>query len=166
MTALALAWENRTIVLALAVALLVWAFTLEHRRADGLEAALAAKPRVEVKSEKTENTKIVQGPVRIVEHYSVVPGKCEPIVTERIIEAAPRVETKVVEVEKSHADVPNCPAPYQTKRWIVGADVDAFDPRNAQTIRGGVTLFDRVDLTIGHSVVGPGKTTIGAGVRF
>lgn len=156
MTAIGILWEQRfkvLLVLACAIAYFAW---LQQRTIGGLEAQLAAKPLVQEKLV----TKTVQGPVHYVETIVEKPGG-ERVITRDVVR-----EVKVTETSEQRTETPACPAPKLEPRWIAGVQADPFNYQRSAAVRGGVTLFNRVDVTVGHTIVGPGRSILDVAYRF
>lgn len=157
MIALGQAWRHRALILAFAVAALLAITKRQQEKIGGLEQLLAAKPRVEERI----HTKVVQGPVRVVEKIREIPGG------ERIIERETVREVRVTEADTQHTETPICPAPARAPRWVFAGQAEIPNPRAGQLLRAGVTLGGRVDLTVGHSLPGsPQRRVVDIAWRF
>lgn len=127
-------------------------------------AGKADKPLTETKTLTNTVTKTVQGPERIVYKYSIQTETCQPQIIEKIVEREGTTVEKNVEAVREKNDLPACSQ--KSKRWIVGVDADPGLRMEPQAVKAGITLWDSLDLTVGHSIKGVGKTTVGAGFRF
>ena len=150
MTATALLWEHRFKVAILTIAFLS---SVIVNQLGQIERIKAEKPKIESHVEKTAATKTTAGPVRTVERFVTVPGKCDPIMVERVIEAAPVVTEKIVEVVKERVERPACETP-RTYKFLVGAGANPARAQDGQMLHVGIGVVDRLDLSYGHSFPG------------
>ncbi len=152
-----------TVIAALGLALFISRATVKEQA-----AALAAKPktveRIVTVTKVTQGpVRIVQGPVRIVEKIIEKPGG-ERIV-ERTIEREAKTTDKaetITEVAKAE-DRKSEPAQIRAPRWLAGI---TYRERNDISLRAGITIGGKLDLTLGHTIVGPARHEAGIGVRF
>lgn len=138
------------------VSLFAWR-SLTRARAD--EAALAARPKVETRIDVQTKTVTMQGPERIVE--KVVKGE----VVERIVYKDAATTTTGTEKEYDRTVAPACPAAPKAPWRYAGALVDPFAETKLVGLRGGVTLYDRVDLGLSARSQ-PNAVALEAGIRF
>lgn len=150
MTASALLWEHRFKVAVLIIAFLCSVVVNQLGRIERLRSEFAAKPKVEIRYEKAEAEKTTAGPVRTVERFVTVPGKCDPVLIERVIEAAPVVTERVVEVINDRIERPTCPTRGQYQ-FLVGAGANPARAQDGQMLHIGLGVGDRLDLSYGHS---------------
>lgn len=149
------AWHYRASILAGALIAALFIMNTQDQDIERLEALLSAKPLVEEKLV----TKIVEGPVKIVEKIIEKPGG------EKIVERIITKEVVVKDSASSHVETPVCwsaPAP----RWIFAASVDPRKVQQGPMLKGGTTIKNRLDLFAGHSVMGPNRAEVGVGIRF
>lgn len=148
-----LAWKFKREISILALSLFAWAIFQENKT---LKATLAAKPAVESHTEKNTITKTVAGPVRIVEKFVSVAGKCEPVMIERVTESEPVVIEKIVEVTKDRLVTPACLAvkTHGDYQFLVGASANPTRAQDGQLIHVGLGLQNILDLSYGHSLPG------------
>ena len=142
-------WRHREAVLLGLVLLscaLLWG---AGQRIRSLKSQLAQRPQVEAHSETTK-TKEPKKIRERVERRKATDGS-EIIVTHR------EIETGREETTTSRDSVVSPVGVYLPKRWIVGAGTSPLD-RKAVMVRGGVTLFDTLDLTAGWAFFGPAET--------
>lgn len=132
-----------SIALALMLMLAGW-------RIVQLQGQLAAKPAVESKTEVRTVTRTVAGPVRIVERFVDTPGP-ERII-ERVTERGPVTTEKGTEraVERSET-----PMGERTPKRFLGVMVAHDVPTKVFGVRGGMTVFGRLDLGVGYRFAGP-----------
>ncbi len=133
------------------------------QRIKALDAALAARPATEDHVESKISTTQARGKIIVVRHY--VPGACPPIqvsavphensapvasapiLVDETIEEDPVVTTVVKERDSEKTSTPiSTPPP----KWrYAGVLADPFAPAKLVGLRGGITLYDRVDLGLG-----------------
>lgn len=148
------AWQHRALILFAALAFMTAYAKRQGETAAALRAELAAKPRVDEKLDKKVESRVERGPSKVTEKFAVA-GDCKPVVVERIVESAPIVETRTVEVERVHSEAPACPAKREP-RWITGVSMSPLDPRQVPIVRAGYSLGGRLDLTYGYAARGVG----------
>lgn len=134
---------------------LLWS---SNRRLHLAETALALKPRVETVVQTKIKTVVVQGPERVVE--KLVAGA----VVERTVYRDPVTTTTGAENNYATKETPICTAPGGTEalpgreaevlapgsRWrYAGIMVDPFSASKLVGLRGGVTVWGRLDLGLG-----------------
>lgn len=133
-----------------------------------LDAALAARPKtdtkVEMKVKTVVHTVTVQGPERVVE--KITQGE----VVERVVYRDAPTTTVVDEAtgtEKEYAreTAPACPASLPMPWRYAGAMVDPLSTTKLVGARGGITLYNRVDLGLSWRSQ-PNAGALEVGVRF
>lgn len=129
-----------------------------------LERALAAKPKIEVRTVEKIKTVKVAGPVKVVEKITYLPGNGR--VVERTIERD-EVKTEIGrDVVADRKEEAACPPAPRSKRWTAAFQ---FGPRGGTVPiggRAGVTLFNVIDLTGGYRKDGQDRLFLDAGFRF
>ena len=142
-------WKE-TVLAALLV--LTWGLAKEIKV---LRANLAARPTVESHATKNEATKTTTGPTKTVEKFVVVPGKCDPVLVERVVMAEPVVVEKLVEIVKDSSSTPACSAvKHGGYQFLVGAGANPARAQDGQMIHVGMGLQNILDLSYGHSLPG------------
>lgn len=154
LTSLKAAWVHREKIAWATVAALLVVIHMYHRETIRLHGLLAAKPKVETRTSETK----VLGPERVVEKVIREPGGVE--VVERVVYRDPVTIT----TNSEHAETPTGLSK-PPKRWIIGGQADPFS-RELRQVRGGVTFFDRLDLTYGYEFRGVGRHRIDLAWRF
>jgi hypothetical protein len=158
--ALAPLFKKRDTYYLLLIVLLALAFMHAKRRADGDELALAARPKVETRVDVHTVTKTVQGPERVVE--KVVKGE----VVERVVYKDQAVTTTEAQKDYDRTTAPACPAAAPAPWRYAGVLADPFAPTKLVGLRGGVTLWNRVDLGISGRFSPRAEGAAEVGVRF
>lgn len=159
------AWTQRTKILLIALVFMLALSKRQFETVQALRVELAEKPKVTEHSEGNSTDKKETGTVRVIEKFSVVPGKCEPVLSERTTETGPTVETKVETLVTDHAETPTCPPPVQAQHFVVGGSVDPFNYKHSVMPRAGVAL-GRFDLSYGHSINGPQRQAVDVAWHF
>lgn len=149
-------WQT-WVVLVLA-ALILYIFSLRGQLAAA-NAALAARPKVETRVEVQTKTVTVQGPERIVE--KIVKGD----VVERVIYKEPATTTTEAQKDYDRTTAPACPSAAPAPWRYAGAVVDPLSTTKLVGVRGGVTLYNRLDLGASWRSQ-PNAFAFEAGVRF
>jgi hypothetical protein len=153
--------SNLTVLLVL-VALLAWSFHEITR----LRGAIAARPKVEARSETKEEKRKEEGRVVIVKKYlPAPPGSCpdaKPQLLEERIERDPVVTTTAKESESERKEAP---APLPAKNRFVGVLFSADAPTKFNGLRGGLTLLGTFDAAASVRVVNE-KPSIGGDLNF
>lgn len=129
-------------------------------RVKSQTAALAARPTVESHVEVQTRTVTIQGPERVVE--KLVQGA----VVERIIYKEPVTTTTGTERTYDRQVTPSCPpAPPAPWRYL-GVLADPSTTSKLVGLRGGVTLWNRLDLGVGARLAPRREWQAEAGIRF
>lgn len=149
-------WETWVIITLLVV--LFYVLSLQHRL-TAAEAALAARPKVETRIDVQTKTVTVQGPERVVE--KVVKGD----VVERVIYKEPATTTTEAQKDYDRTTAPACPASPAAPWRYAGAVVDPLSTTKLVGVRGGVTIYNRLDLGASWRSQ-PNAFALEAGVRF
>ncbi len=145
------AWDHRALVLLVALVGLLAFCVRQH---DDIVILKNSKPAVV----EHLQSKIVKGPERVIVKTVTMPGG-ETIVTRYIDRASETIDKK--------EDIKETPIKTaHDKRWIVGAGVDPLHSTDSAYVRGGVTIFNRLDLSLGHTLVGPGRAIADVAWRF
>lgn len=132
-----------------AIAVLTFCLWGALTRARGDENALAARPRVETKVKTNTKTVTVAGPERVETKTVYVPGTTQIQYVDRVVEIGPATTTVTAEKDYDRSSTPSCPpAPVAPWRYV-GVLADPFAPTKLVGVRGGVTLFNRLDLGLG-----------------
>lgn len=117
MPSLLFLWRNRLVVLAgVCLCLLLWIWGLLGH-INALRAAVDAKPKVESSVQVKTDTRIVQGPERVVERIIEVPGGTKTV--ERTIYRDRVVSTTGTESKKESTETPQG-VPSLARRWVLG----------------------------------------------
>lgn len=144
------------------------ALWLSRHQVKDLQAALAARPTVEAhtqtKVETKTVTKIVRGPERVVTKYA------EGKVVEKIVYRDP-VELTIGkeqerETEASKTVTPSCGGEGADRWRFAGVMVDPTAPAKLVGLRGGVTLWRRLDLGAGFRFSPHAEGQAELGLRF
>lgn len=130
--------------------LLVFFFASWLRRGEKiavLEAALAAKPRVEFRDRVVEKRVVVKGPERVVKVLVTAADGTKTATT--TTDRAGETITAAKERDLERTETPICPAPYPAKTRHAGVIFGAhgFAGTWVEGVRGGLTLADTWDLT-------------------
>jgi hypothetical protein len=110
------------------------------------EAVIAARPAVHTEAEQQSHSVRVAGPVRVVTKTVYVPGTTQVQYVERDIE---RGQTTTTTEKDSHVvkDVrPACPPAPRAPWRYAGVTVDPLNSFMPRALRGGVSLWGRLDV--------------------
>lgn len=139
------------------LALFLWG-SLSRVRSQA--AALAARPTVESHLEVQTRTVTVAGKERVVE--KIVAGA----VVERIVYREPSTTTTGTERTYDRQVTPSCP-PAPPAPWrYAGVLADPATQTKLVGLRGGVTLWNRLDFGVGARLAPRREWQIEAGIRF
>lgn len=137
-------------LLAVAVALGLM-LMLAGRRIMELDQALEAKPKIEIRTVEKIKTVRVAGPVEIRERIIVAPDGTKTI--ERATERGQVVTNTGKESELARSEEP-VRSPVIKKTRFAGLTLDPGSFHYINGVRGGMTLFDSVDLAAGYHFQG------------
>lgn len=132
--------RNEAALIALAIIVLLFVSWLRRgEKIATLEAALAAKPRVEFRDRIVEKKVTVRGPVQVV--TVIAKDGTKTITANRAGETV--TSDKARDLERT--ETPICPAPYQARTRYVHLAGDAAGPYGGDI---GLTLWDRWDVGV------------------
>ncbi len=155
-------WQ--TWVILVLVALIIYILSLRGQLAAA-NAALAARPAIHTEAEQKTQIVRVAGPVHYETKTVFVPGTNTVQYVDRIITRDPVTTTTEKETEVKRDEKPACP-PLPAAPWrYAGAVVDPLAQTKLVGLRGGVTLYDRLDLGAAFRTQ-PNLYTLEAGIRF
>lgn len=132
-------WDLVKVLALLAIAL--GALCLRQRETI---ARLSARPAVEAKVDKSTKTETHKGKVRVVEKFVTVPGKCDPVVIERIVETDPEISTTETHRVSEKVETPPPTLPAARTRYV-GLTLDPL-LRAPRAARAGLTVFGLADV--------------------
>lgn len=126
-------------------------------RIMSLERALAAKPKVEIREVVKTVTK--RGPVQVVERIVVAPDGTKT--TERTTNRGEVVAEKDKESERTET-------PVQAPRYdrFIGVLLDPLSVTKANGLRGGMTVFGRIDAAASVRVSNTGVPALGGDLSW
>lgn len=161
-------WETWVVLTLLVVLLYVLSL---QRQLAAANAALAARPTVSDTAKTATDFHEEKGKVTIVERFLPAPAATVACpnpklqLAERDTIREPSVIDRKTESENAHTEAPACPAALPAPWRYAGAVVDPFAPTKLVGLRGGVTLYNRVDLGVSARTQ-PNTITGDVGIRF
>jgi hypothetical protein len=149
-------------VILIAILAIVIFFGQAKLKAD--ETALAARPKVEIKTEQQVKTVRVAGPVRI--ESKEVKGPGDTVFIDRIIERGETTTTTQKDTQVDKTIAPACVAAAPAPWRYAGVMVDPLSSTKLVGARGGVTLWNRLDLGGSLRLDRGAQGAVEASVRF
>jgi hypothetical protein len=150
------------------IVLLALAFDHARKRADAAEAIIATRPSIHTEAEQKTQIVRVSGPVRYETKTVYVPGTTQIQYVDRVVMRDPVTTTTEKETEVKRDVAPACPPPYRPKTRFAGLIFggDGYQGSWVKGARGGIDVFDRLDLGVNLVREKQGATVLGGDVSF